>query len=69
MRGLELKAPDEYSKDLFDEKVYAGSKAGSTTAHVWLSTNTKGNVVKVSSGETVVDEGEDNTIIYEEKDA
>ena len=66
MKGLELKNPDEYSKGLFDEKVYAGSKAGSATAHFWLNVNTKRNVVKVSSGETVVDEGEDNTIIREE---
>jgi len=66
MGGLELKDPDEYSKGLFDEKVYAGSKAGSTTSYIWLNTNTKGNVVKVSSGETVVDEGKDNTIMCEE---
>jgi len=63
MGGLELKNPDEYSKGLFDERTYAGSKAGSTTAHIWLSNNTKGNVVKISSDETVIDEGEDNTII------
>jgi len=69
MRDLNIKNPDDYSKVLFDEKAYAGSKAGSTTAHVWLSTNTKGNVVKVSSGETVIDEGEDNTIICKEIDA
>ena len=69
MGGLELKDPDEYSKGLFDEKVYAGSKAGSTTSNVWLNTNTKGNVVKVSSCETVIDEGKDNTIICKEKDA
>ena len=63
MKGFKIKDPDEYSKVLFDEKVYAGSKAGSTTAHIWLSNNTKGNVVKISSDETVIDEGEDNTII------
>jgi len=69
MRGLELKDPDEYSKGMFDEKAYAGSKGGSIPAYVWLSTNTKDNMVKVSSGETVIDEGEDNTIICEDKDA
>ena len=66
VRGLELKDPDEYSKSLFDERTYAGSNAGSTTAYIWLSTNTKGNVVKISSNETVIDEGEDNTIIRKE---
>ena len=69
MSRLNIKNPDDYSKVLFDEKAYACSKVGSITAHVWLSTNTKGNVVKVSSGETVVDEGEDNKIICEEKTA
>jgi len=69
MRDLKIKDPDEYSKGLFDEKMYAGSKGGCTTANIWLNNNTKGNMVKVSSGETVIDEGEDNTIIYEEKDA
>ncbi len=68
MGSLELKDPDEYSKGLFNEKVYAGSKAGLKTSNVWLNTNTKGNVVKVGCGETVVDEGEDNAIICEEKD-
>ena len=65
MRVFEIKDPDEYSKSVFDERTYAGSKAGSATAHVWLNVNTKRNVVKVSSGETVIDEGEDNTIICE----
>lgn len=69
MRDLKIKDPDEYSKGLFDEKMYAGSKGGSTTANIWLNNNTKGNVVKVSSDETVIDEGEDNTITYEEKHA
>lgn len=39
------------------------------TAHVCLNTNTKGNVVNVGRGETVVDEGEDSNIAYEEKHA
>ncbi|UCE38765.1 MAG: DUF1724 domain-containing protein [Thermoplasmata archaeon] len=66
MRGFEIKDSDENSKSVFDERTYAGSKAGSATAHIWLNVNTKRNVVKVSSGETVIDEGEDNTIIHEE---
>jgi len=59
---LKIKDPDEYSKSLLDERRYAGSKAGSATAHVWLNTNTGGNVVKVRSDETVIDEGEDNVV-------
>jgi len=69
MRGLEIKDPDEYSKGLFDERTYAGSKGGTATAHVWLNTNTKGNIVKVRNSEVVVDEGTDNTIIFEKNEA
>jgi len=65
MRDLKIKDPDEYSKGLFDEKMYAGSKGGFTTAKIWLNNNTKSNVVKVSADETVVDEGTDNTIIFD----
>ena len=65
MRGLEIKDPDEYSRSLFDDRTYAGSKGGTATAHVWLNVNTKGNVVKVGADETVVDEGKDNTITCE----
>lgn len=39
------------------------------TAHVCLNTNAKGSLVKVSGGETVIDEGEDTNIAYEEKRA
>ena len=64
MGDLKIKDPDEYSKSLLDERRYAGSNAGSATAHVWLNLNTKGNVVKVKADETVIDEGEDNTITH-----
>jgi len=66
MRGFEIKAPDEYSKGLWDEKMYTGSIGGFTTANIWLNNNTKRNMINVRSGETVINEGEDNTIIYEE---
>jgi predicted transcriptional regulator len=62
MKGLEIKEPDEHSVGLFDEKTYAASKAGSATANVWLGVNTRGNIVQVSDGETVVDEGRENKI-------
>ena len=59
---LKIKDPDEYIKSLLDERRYAGSKAGSATAHLWLNTNTKGNHVKVRNDETIIDEGEENTV-------
>jgi predicted transcriptional regulator len=62
MRDLKIKDPDKYTKILFDEKNYPGSKAGSATAYVWLNINTKANRLIVSSNETVLDEGINNTI-------
>jgi len=59
---LRVKVPDEYSQSLLYEKRCSGSKAGLATAHVWLNTNTKGNVVTIRSDETVIDEGEGNTV-------
>ena len=61
---LRVKVPDEYSQSLLNEKRCSGSKGGSATSHVWLNTNTKGNVAKVRSDETVIDEGEGNTVEY-----
>ena len=65
MRDLEIKAPDEYSKILIDKRMYPGSKAGSATAHVFLNINTKANRVKVTSNETLIDEGINNKITYQ----
>jgi hypothetical protein len=62
MKALRIKEPDDYSRDLFDEKTYAGSRADSATANIWLGVNTRGNVVQVGDGETIVDEGQDNRI-------
>ena len=67
MSELKIKDPDDYSKRIFDEKKYPGSKAGSATSHVWLSTNTKENKVNISSIETVVDEGTENKITHRSK--
>ena len=66
MRGLEIKAPDKYSKTLFDEKKYPHSKAGSSTAYVLLDMNTNANKVKVTSNENVLDEGTNNKIKFKE---
>lgn len=60
---LAIKGADEYSSGLFDDKSYAASKAGKVTAHVFLNPNTRGNLVKVSIGETVIDEGDGNTVL------
>jgi hypothetical protein len=69
MRGMMLRATDENSRGLFDDRIFMGTKAGTTPAHVWLNTNTRGSLVKVKLGETVVDEGEVNTVLTEENDS
>jgi len=65
--NIKIKDPDKYIKILFDDRRYAGSKAGSTTAHVWLNSNTKENTVTVFSNETVIDEGIDNQITKQDE--
>jgi len=66
MDELRIREPDEYSNNHADGRMFAGSPRGSTTAHVWLGKFSENNNVKVKTGETVIDEGEENTIIREE---
>ena len=66
MDELRIREPDEYSDNHADGRRFAGSPRGSATAHVWLGKFSKNNTVKVRTGETVIDEGEENTIICEE---
>ena len=66
MSGLEIKGPDEYSDNHADGRMFAGSPGESVTAHVWMSKFSKNNTVKVKNSNTVIDEGEENTIIREE---
>lgn len=68
MRELKLRATDDNSRGLFDDRTFKGTKAGTASAHVWLNTNTRGNLVKVKPGEKAVDEGEINTVLTEEND-
>jgi hypothetical protein len=64
MKDLRIRSPDEYSNNHADGRMFASSPEGSATAHIWLDVNTNGNSVKVNSKETVIDQGEDNTIQY-----
>jgi len=64
MRDLRVRDPNEYSNNHADGRMFAESPGGSATAYVWLNVNTNGNIIKVSSNETVIDQGEDNTIRY-----
>jgi predicted transcriptional regulator len=67
MENLVIKKPDEYSDSHVDERIFAGSGEKSATANVWLNKHSKGNVIKIKANETVIDEGEDNTIEYGNK--
>jgi hypothetical protein len=58
------RARDEYSDSHVDGRMFTGSEGKSVTAHFWLNAFSKDNVIKVSTDETVIDEGEDNKIIY-----
>jgi predicted transcriptional regulator len=66
MGKLRVRDADEYSDNHADGRMFSGSARGSNTAHVWLDKFSKNNTVKVKTDETVIDEGEENTIIHEE---
>ena len=65
MGELRIRDPDEYSNAHADGRRFAGTPEGSATAHVWLGKFSKNNTVKVKTGETVINEGDDNTTIHE----
>jgi len=64
MRALGIKGPDEYSDKHADGRMFAGSPRGSATAHVWLGSNSRRNMVNMREGETVIDEGNENSISF-----
>ena len=63
MGKLRVRDADEYSDNHADGRMFNVLDGGSTTAHVWLDKFSKNNTVKVKTDETVIDEGEENTII------
>ncbi len=62
IEGLEIKEPNEYSDAHVDGRMFTGSGGKSTTAYVWLNRYSKSNLIRVKANETVIDEGEDNTV-------
>jgi nitrous oxidase accessory protein NosD len=64
LSDLEIKTPDEYSDSHVDGRMFTGSGGRSATAHVWLNAHSRGNAIKIKTDETVIDEGEDNTITF-----
>ena len=64
MEDLRVREPDDYSENHADGRRFAGSPAGSTTAHVWLDKFSEKNVVKIKKDENVIDEGKDNELVW-----
>lgn len=62
MRELEIKDPDIYSDSHANGVVFASYTGKSQTAHLWLDSHTKRNIIQVRPNETVINEGQDNVI-------
>lgn len=66
LKSLVIKSPDEYSDSNVDGRMFTGSPGKSVTAHVWLNSHSKKNRITIIPDETVIDEGENNEISYQE---
>ena len=64
MEDLTIMGPDDYSDNHADGRRFAGSPAGSATAHVWLDKFSENNSIKIKTNENVFDEGKENKIEY-----
>ena len=64
MGGLAIKGPDKYSNNHADGRMFAHSLDVSATANLWFNLYTKCNSVSLKRGESVIDEGENNSIMY-----
>jgi len=64
MGDLQIRAPDGYSDNHIDGRMFYGSNGVSSTANAWLNEYTEGNVVTVKVDETVIDDGTENEIIH-----
>jgi predicted transcriptional regulator len=62
MKELSIKPPDEYSDNHVDGRMFTGSEGKATTGHVWLNQHTSRNKIHVKTDESVIDEGQKNTI-------
>jgi predicted transcriptional regulator len=66
MGELRIREPDKYSDGHAGGRMFKGLAGGSVTAHFWMDEYSKNNSVKIKTGETVLDDGENNTIIRED---
>jgi predicted transcriptional regulator len=68
MDNLIIKTPDEYSNGHVDGMIFTGSLGRSALAHVWLDRYSRNSTVRVKTSETVIDNGEDNTVIFDDSE-
>lgn len=66
MNMLTIKDPDNYSNGHVDGMIFTGSQGRSALAHVWLDRYSRNNTVRVRVSETVIDEGENNTVLFDD---
>lgn len=64
MDSLAIKKSDKYSNNHADGRMFAYSSDGSATANLWFNLYTKYNSVKLKQGESIIDEGKNNSIKY-----
>jgi hypothetical protein len=64
MNRLAIKKSDKYTNNHADGRMFASSTDGAVTANLWLNSYTKNNSVKLRQGESIIDEGENNSINY-----
>jgi hypothetical protein len=64
MDNLTIKTSNDFSNSRVDGLVFTGSLGRSAQAHIWLDRYSRNSTVKAKAIETVIDEGEDNTILF-----
>lgn len=65
MTDLEIKPADEYSDKHLGDYVFSSTADNSNTAYIWLNRFSANNKINVKSNETVIDEGNENTVTIE----
>jgi len=64
---LEIKKADKYSNENVNFRRFTGSNEEAKLGHVWLNRFSSRNRVRIRDNETVIDEGNSNEVIRENK--
>jgi len=60
---LTIKDPDGYSNNYADGIIFSGKKGKAKTTHIWLDEYTVKYNIKLKNGETLIDEGKNNSTV------